>query len=160
MKRIILILTLSLCLLAGCGKGGKKVVTLTPATDLNPGESIPDPAAVPQAPVYVPEQEMDCRITVSNLTGRDLKQLNLSFTEGSLGTVEILQGETLYDGRQVAWEEESLSVVQEKQGVRIGVRAVASDGSELSFSEITLPDLSSTNLVLVSDDAGDWMFLQ
>ena len=159
MKRIILGTVLLCLFLAACGKEDR-VVTLTPATDLNPGEERPDPARIPQAPVNVAEEPVDCRIRVSNLTGKDIKELRLCFSEGSLGTVEILNGKTLYDGRRFSWEEDSLSVVQEKQGVRMSVSAVTSDGSALEFPEIALPDLSSTDLVLESDAEGERMYLR
>ena len=155
MKKTLFMLTLLAMLsLAACGKKEIKVVTLTPATDLNPGESVPQPEDSPQE---VRQQEK-CVISFANLTGRDI--VSLSFSLGGEAAREVLGGEILRDGAMIRWEGEAMALIGSNQCADISVTAKAKDGTDMSFAPYTLLDLESTDLVLTKDEEGYKLYLQ
>ena len=154
MKRYLLISILMMFLISACGKKEMKVVTLTPATDLNPGEQVPLPENSPQE-VKLTEK---CVISFANLTGVDIS--SLSFSLGGEAAREILGGELLRDGSLVTWEGEAIAIIGSNSCADISVSAVAKDGTRMTFPAYTLLDPESTDLVLTKDEEGYKLYLQ
>ena len=153
-KKLIFISLLAMLALPACGKKEMKVVTLTPATDLNPGETVPLPEDSPQE---VRQQEK-CVISFANLTGVDIE--SLSFSLGGEAAREVLGGEILRDGAMVKWEGEAVARIGSNQCADISVSAKAKDGTAMNFAPYTLLDLESTDLVLTKDEEGFKLYLQ
>ncbi len=154
MKRFLLLSLLMMFILASCGKKPMKVVTLTPASDLNPGESIPLPEDNPQE---VRQQE-NCVITFANLTGRDITAL--SFSLGGEAATQVLKDGILRDGALITWDGSALARIGSNQCAEISVNAEAKDGTQMHFAPYTLLDPESTDLVLTRDEEGYKLYLQ
>ena len=153
-KRIFIITLFTVLALAACGKKQMKVVTLTPASDLNPGESIPLPEDNPQE---VRQQE-NCVITFANMTGKDITGLNFSL--GGEAATEVLKDGILRDGAFITWDGSALARIGSNQCADISVNAVAKDGTQMHFAPYTLLDPESTDLVLTRDEEGYKLYLQ
>lgn len=153
-KKLLFISLLAMLSLSACGKKEMKVVTLTPATDLNPGESVPQPEDSPQE---VKMQEK-CVISFSNLTGSDI--VSLSFSLGGEAAREVLGDSILRDGALVRWEGEAMALIGSNQCADISVSAKAKDGTDMTFLPYTLLDPESTDLVLTKDEEGYKLYLQ
>ena len=154
MKRRLILSLMTIFLITSCGKKEMKVVTLTPATDLNPGESVPLPEDNPQE---VRQQE-NCDITFANLTGKDITAL--SFSLGGEAATEVLKDGILRDGALVTWDGSALARIGSNQCAEISVNAVAKDGTQMHFAPFTLLDPESTDLVLTKDEEGYKLYLQ
>ena len=153
-KNLFTISILFLLLLPSCGKKEIKVVTLTPATDIYPGESVPKPEDSPQE---VRMQEK-CVIRFANLTGKDIE--SLSFSLGGEAAREVLGNELLRDGSVYTWDGEAMARIGSNSCADISVSAVAKDGTQMNFDPYTLLDPESTDLVLTRDDEGYKLYLQ
>lgn len=153
-KRLLSAILLMMLFTSACGKKEIKVVTLTPATDLNPGEEVPLPEDSPQE-VKLAEK---CVISFANLTGKDIE--SLSFSLGAEAAREVLGGELLRDGSLVTWEGEAMALIGSNSCANISVSAVAGDGTQMNFAPYTLLDPESTDLVLTKDSEGYKIYLQ
>ena len=153
-KKMFFISLIAMLSMSACGKKEMKVVTLTPATDLNPGEQVPLPENSPQEVKFAEK----CVISFANLTGVDIS--SLSFSLGGEAAREVLSGEILRDGSLVTWEGEAIAIIGSNSCADISVSAVAKDGTQMNFPAYTLLDPESTDLVLTKDEEGYKLYLQ
>ena len=154
-RKLIITICFSLMLtFSACGKKEMKVVTLTPATDLNPGESVPLPEDNPQE---VRLQE-NCVIRFANLTGKDIK--SLSFSLGGEAAREVLGTVLLRDGSVFTWDGDAMALIGSNSCADISVSAVAKDGTQMNFEPYTILDPESTDLVLTKNEEGYKLYLQ
>lgn len=131
-------------------------------TAANPSGSAPateDPQA--QADAYISDYiAKEQTIAFANLTGRDLSELRISFSEGGLQEVELLQGNILRDGAGVHYRIEELSELRTAEHLKLSVSAVATDDTRMEFPAIPIWDISSTNIVLSTEDGEYTMYLE
>ena len=118
-----------------------------------------DPQA--QADAYISDYiAKEQSLAFANLTGRDLKEIYVSFSEGDLQNIELLQGSVLRDGAGVNFHIEQLSQLRGVEHLKLSVTAVASDDTRMEFPAIAIWDISATNIVLTKEDDQYTMYLE
>ncbi len=143
-------------LTAGCGKSAEQTVDLTEGTlasRTSAADAVVSGGVVSEAAVSgdtlsadsAGEESLEAYIAVTgkisfaNMTGRNLTELEVQFSSGDeQRTMEILQGETFYDGSIRRLDKGDYSILWENEGAGITARAVDTAGNVLEFPEIYL----------------------
>ena len=122
-------------------------------------EAQTDPQA--QADAYISDYlEKEQTLSFANLTGKDLKELHVSFSEGALQDAELLQGNILRDGAGVNYRIEELSELRNAEHLKLTVTALATDDTRMEFTAIAIWDISATSIVLKEEDGAYIMYLE
>jgi len=183
-KRLPILMTICL-VLAGCGKTGAPEETVSgdvaevqiggdisgtgdnAVTDTSadtPAEpsadaAVDDPQA--QADAYISDYlTKEQTLSFANLTGKDLAEIYITFSEGALQNVELLQGNVLKDGAGVHYLIEELSELRTAEHLKLSVTTVATDDTRMEFPAISIWDISATNVVLTTEDDQYTMYLE
>lgn len=97
-------------------------------------------------------------LTVSNLSGKDLKEVYATFNTGTINNVEITCGKKLKDGNKVGYVIADIESLKNASNIVLTINAVNKKGETISFGDVRIVDPSNMNIVLVSDDEGYSMY--
>lgn len=99
-------------------------------------------------------------LTISNLSGLDLKEVYVSFSSCGINNLEVTQGKKLKDGNKLTYTFADMQPIRDAENVILSIDAVNKKGENVDFGDIKIIDVSNMNVILTSVDDGYKMYIK
>lgn len=98
-------------------------------------------------------------LIIANLSGKNIKELYITFNAGELNNVEILNGKKLKDGQKFIYEIKDMESLRNASSLTLKITAGGSKEAIYEFNEIKVIDPTDMNVVLTKEAEDYIMYL-
>lgn len=100
------------------------------------------------------------KLNVANLSGRNLKDVYVSFNAGNINNLEITGDKNLNDGNKISYTIVDNDELINADNLILTVNAINKKGETISFGDVKIIDSSNMNVVLTYTDNGYQMYIK
>ena len=100
------------------------------------------------APEYLEASAKGIKISIANICGTDIDNMQITLDKGGITDVEILGDEKLPDGRQFDYSGKMFDSVADEDEVTLTVTAQDMKGYTIEFEKVNIYDINNAVIVL------------
>ena len=100
------------------------------------------------APEYLEASAKGIKISIANICGTDIDNMQITLDKGSIDNAEILGDEKLPDGRQFDYSGKMFDSVADEDEVTLTVTAQDMKGYTIEFEKVNIYDIKNAVIVL------------
>lgn len=101
---------------------------------------------------YLATVAINNTLSVSNMCGKDLKEVYVTLNAANINNVEITGGKKLKDGNKVNYVIADMDSLKNASNIILTINAVNKKGETISFGDIRVVDPTNMNIVLTIAD--------
>ena len=102
----------------------------------------------------------DNSLNIYNLSGKNIKQLYITFSAGNLKSKEILGDSKLNDGKSYVYSIADMDSLKNAERLTLEINAIGKNEDDISFGTIEIIDPTNMKVVLYSDGDDYGMYLK
>lgn len=118
-----------------------------------PSQSLSD---ITSENVYVPAENNT--LNISNISGRNLSAVYVTFSEGNLKGSEILGNKKLKDGNIYTYTIDDMESLRNGGILKLSITAIDNKEKDINFGEIDIVDPNNMTIVLAHDKNGYYLY--
>lgn len=109
---------------------------------------------------YFEENSSNAALSISNLSGRDFKEVNITIASCGINDLDVTQGKKLKDGSKIKYTFADMQSFREADNIILTIKGVNKKGDVIDFGDIKIVDVSNMNVILTYDNDNYKMYIK